>query len=213
MEDKLKNYIVYKHTLPDGKYYIGQTNNIERRWNPVNYKGCSKFYKGILKYGWDNIKHEIIKDNLTKEEANTLEALLIKKTKDLNISYNIHNGNTNKTKNKEVMHLLIEVIPEITNLDGNSIRVLLWCWKLSNFNINLPTGNTISNNQIFRNSIRENGGDLTDSVITKAFHILAKKGLLIKQCKGQYTLNPEYFFKGTLSNRSSLKYTLSYNPE
>lgn len=31
MEDKLKNYIVYKHTLPDGKYYIGQTNNIERR--------------------------------------------------------------------------------------------------------------------------------------------------------------------------------------
>ena len=41
----------------------------------------------------------------------------------------------------------------------------------------------------------------------------AKKGLLIKQCKGQYTLNPEYFFKGTLSNRSSLKYTLCYNPE
>lgn len=107
----------------------------------------------------------------------------------------------------------LKSIPEITNLDGNSIRVLLWCWKLSNFNINLPTGNTISNNQVFRNSVRENGGDLTDSVITKAFHILAKKGLLIKQCKGQYTLNPEYFFKGTLSNRSSLKYTLSYNPE
>lgn len=104
-------------------------------------------------------------------------------------------------------------ISEITNLDGNSMRVLLWCWKFSSFNNSLPMGNTITNNTVFRNSIRENGGDLSDSVITKAFHILSKKGLLIKQCKGQYVLNPEYFFKGTLSDRSSVKYIVSYEPK
>lgn len=103
-------------------------------------------------------------------------------------------------------------IPEITNLDGNSMRVLLWCWKFSSFNNSLPNGNIIINDPVFRSSIRTSGGDLTDSVINKAFHVLSKKELLIKQCKGRYILNPEYFFKGTLSDRSSLKYIVSYNP-
>lgn len=102
-------------------------------------------------------------------------------------------------------------IKEITHLDGNSIRVLLWCWKFSSFNLSLPTGNRIHNDATFRDEIRTMGGDLTDSVINKAFSILSKKRLLIKQGRGSYILNPKYFFKGNLSDRSKLKYILSYD--
>ena len=54
-------YVVYKHTTPSGKVYIGITGlKPERRWRNGNgYKDNEHFYRAILKYGWDNIKHEI----------------------------------------------------------------------------------------------------------------------------------------------------------
>lgn len=64
------NYCVYKHTSPSGKVYIGQTsiNPLDRWQNGKGYKKQA-FYNAIKKYGWENIKHEILYDNLTKEEA------------------------------------------------------------------------------------------------------------------------------------------------
>lgn len=72
-------YCVYMHTAPNGKVYIGITmRNPEHRWN--NGKGYTlnkHFTNAILKYGWDNIKHEILYDDLTKEEACAKERELI----------------------------------------------------------------------------------------------------------------------------------------
>lgn len=55
-------YTVYKHTTPSGKVYIGITRQKpEHRWdNGKGYKGNKYFYRAIQKYGWDNIKHDII---------------------------------------------------------------------------------------------------------------------------------------------------------
>ena len=88
------NYIVYKHTFPNGKVYIGITSNsTRRRWREGHgYKSQKHLYNAILKYGWDNIKHEILYSNITKEEACTKEKDLIKYYKSLNISYNNSNG-------------------------------------------------------------------------------------------------------------------------
>ena len=89
-------YKVYKHTTPRGKVYIGITGNtVERRWqNGRNYKNNKHFTNAIKKYGWDNIKHEILFDNLTKEQAEEKEILLIKKYKsnNMNYGYNVENG-------------------------------------------------------------------------------------------------------------------------
>ena len=74
------NYSVYKHTCPSGKVYIGITmQKPEIRWNKgLGYKKQDYFYKAILKYGWDNIKHEVLYKGLSKAEAENMEIKLIK---------------------------------------------------------------------------------------------------------------------------------------
>ena len=68
------NYSVYKHTCPSGKVYIGITmQKPEIRWNKgLGYKKQDYFYKAILKYGWDNIKHEVLYKDLSKAEAENM---------------------------------------------------------------------------------------------------------------------------------------------
>ena len=61
---------VYMHTVPNGKVYIGQSHNLEERWgNGTGYNTNAAFTKDIEKYGWDNIKHEILKECETRSEA------------------------------------------------------------------------------------------------------------------------------------------------
>ena len=72
------NYTVYQHVTPDGMYYFGQTNNIKRRW-----RGNGRYYKTtslqpyIEKYGWENIQHKVLFENLSKEDALSIEDSLI----------------------------------------------------------------------------------------------------------------------------------------
>ena len=96
-----RNYTVYLHTSPSGKYYVGITKQEpNRRWR--NGKGYTKnkyFYRAIEKYGWDNINHEIVASNLTKEEAENFEIKLISElhSNEKDFGYNIANGgNSNK---------------------------------------------------------------------------------------------------------------------
>lgn len=74
-------YTVYKHTTPSGKVYVGITNQKpEYRWQNGNrYKNNEHFYRAILKYGWENIEHEIMENGLTRQQACDLEIELIAK--------------------------------------------------------------------------------------------------------------------------------------
>lgn len=89
-------YCVYKHTTPCGKVYIGITSqSVSSRWrNGYGYQRNSYFWKAIQKYGWENIKHEILFDSLTKEEAEAKEIELIAEycSTDAARGYNIDNG-------------------------------------------------------------------------------------------------------------------------
>lgn len=90
-------YTVYKHTCPNGKVYIGITKQKpERRWGAhgCGYKENEYFYRAIQKYGWENIKHEIIAEGLTEEEADIMEIDLISKYRanDRSCGYNRHSG-------------------------------------------------------------------------------------------------------------------------
>lgn len=97
-----KEYIVYKHTTPNNKVYIGITcQKPSRRWGKGSgYLNNKYFSRAIKKYGWDNIKHEILFSGLTKKQAEEKEIEYISKYKsnDKAFGYNIENGGNSKGK-------------------------------------------------------------------------------------------------------------------
>ena len=108
-------YVVYKHTSPSGKVYIGITgqNPPEKRWgkNGYAYKHNKYFWNAIQKYEWDNFKHEILYNNLTKEESEQKEIELIAfyKSCNENFGYNIeHGGNCTGTHSEETKNKIRE---------------------------------------------------------------------------------------------------------
>lgn len=82
-------YSVYIHIFPNGKRYVGVTSwKPELRWgaNGGNYKN-PYMKNAIKKYGWDNVIHEIVAENLTMEQASKMEIELIQKYDSANRQY------------------------------------------------------------------------------------------------------------------------------
>lgn len=98
----MENYCVYCHTLTDGRKYVGLTcygDNPNRRWENGNgyikdKNNVSYFGHAIQKYGWDNFKHEILENNLSKEEACEREKYYISlwKTNNKKYGFNLTSG-------------------------------------------------------------------------------------------------------------------------
>ena len=90
------NYKVYIHIFPNNKVYIGITRNrTDIRWaNGKGYKSQKVMSNAINKYGWKNIEHKVLYENLTKEEAEQKEIELIAfyKSNQRKYGYNIENG-------------------------------------------------------------------------------------------------------------------------
>ena len=90
-------FILYVHLVSNGKVYIGITSmDVKLRWgnNGYNYRHNRYFYRAIQKYGWENIKHIVLLENLSKELACECEKYLIAKFQ-TNISeygYNLSSG-------------------------------------------------------------------------------------------------------------------------
>ena len=78
-------YKVYLLTFPNEKVYVGITSQDEKtRWNNgEGYIENQVMYNDILKYGWINIKKNILYRDLTFEEAR-------EKEKELIINYKSH---------------------------------------------------------------------------------------------------------------------------
>ena len=74
-------YIVYMHTCPNGKKYIGITcKSPNGRWEGgTGYSAKTQpvMYNAIQKYGWENVEHKILYQGLTYEKAIEMEKQLI----------------------------------------------------------------------------------------------------------------------------------------
>lgn len=108
------SYIVYKHTAPSNKAYIGITKKSMQERSGVegiHYKKNAHFYSAIKKYGWNNFKHEILCENLTKEEASDKEKYYIDlyNTSDSRFGYNnTTGGETNYSCTEEVRNKIAD---------------------------------------------------------------------------------------------------------
>lgn len=119
-------WTVYVHIVPktlsgysNDKYYVGITKREpQKRWgrNGNNYKNIY-FYNAINKYGWDKIEHHIIASNLTHNEANAFERLLIEKlhSNDKRYGYNISDGGDGGNKKE------LKAVKQF-DLNGNFIK-------------------------------------------------------------------------------------------
>ena len=95
--DKIRdetNFTLYAHIAPNNKKYFGITSqNVENRWqhDGEGYKHQILFWRAIQKYGWDNIQHIVLADNLSKEWACKLEQDFIYKYQSNNPNYGYNN--------------------------------------------------------------------------------------------------------------------------
>lgn len=94
--DGSKTYILYKHTSPSGKVYIGITSDkpTHRWWRGKGYRSNPYFTAAVNKYSWDAFEHTIIRSGLTKEQAEIAEIAAIRhyKARDKRYGYNLAKG-------------------------------------------------------------------------------------------------------------------------
>ena len=74
------NYIVYALQSPNGKLYVGQTNDYDKRMSLHKSESskCRYIRNAIQKHGWENIKQFVLIEGLVVEQANFWETHYIK---------------------------------------------------------------------------------------------------------------------------------------
>ena len=89
-------YEVYAHIFPNNKVYIGITSyGVKNRWHGgYGYKKQQMMWRAIQKYGWDNIEHKVLFDELTENEAKQkeIELIALYKSDQREYGYNIRHG-------------------------------------------------------------------------------------------------------------------------
>jgi group I intron endonuclease len=102
------DFVIYKHTAPNGKAYIGQTSNYEYRCKQHQSRsGCRAFANAIKKYGWHAFKHEILETGLTLVQANQRESFYIEAHKTIKPhGYNLKGGGGNAYLSEETKSII-----------------------------------------------------------------------------------------------------------
>lgn len=111
---------IYKYTSPSGFSYIGQTiHSLEERagHGGKGYKGCSRFYAAIQKYGWENFEVEILAEVKYKDlDEAEIKYIQIFNTLSPN-GYNLTAGGQGNFPRKE-----LRKVYQYSGEDGSFIR-------------------------------------------------------------------------------------------
>lgn len=98
-------YSVYIHLFPNGKTYVGVTQQEpQKRWKyGAGYRKQPYINNAIKKYGWANVKHIVLFSGMSKEDAEAKEKELITLLKSNNrqFGYNVANGGNTSGKFSE----------------------------------------------------------------------------------------------------------------
>lgn len=120
---------------------------------------------------------------------------------------------TKKLSLDEFFMVFAASCPTLLKLKGLQLKVLICCWRYSSYNKEYSQdGNIIHNSPTFKQFCKHEGLQTSDACIDKAFTKLCKENLLIRRCRGEYLMNPQYFFKGTLSDRTKILYNIVVEP-
>lgn len=105
--------------------------------------------------------------------------------------------------------LFLKTLDVSGGLTGTDMNVLLCAWFYSSKTDVL--GNIFANTKDFKAYIRLRYRNISDSSVNNSISKLKKKGLLLKgEGKACYRINPEYFWKGSLRDRSKAIVSIEY---
>ena len=80
---------IYIHRFPNGKKYVGVCQCCKDRWQNGNgYAFNKEMYDDIKKYGWENIKHDILLEINDSDLAYKIERILIDELELVEKGYN-----------------------------------------------------------------------------------------------------------------------------
>jgi len=107
------------YTSPSGKKYVGQTWGEENRKRSHKYFNKSKtiFSNAIRKYGYDNIKYEVLHYGVeTQDELNKLECIYIELHNTIYPNgYNMKHGGSNGKLLEETRYKISKITKELWN--------------------------------------------------------------------------------------------------
>lgn len=180
----LKNYVIYKHTSPSGKSYIGQTNNRQRRERQHrNRIECRAFASAIKKYGWANFEHSILEENLTLEEANIKEQFYIAEHNTIFPNgYNLTSGGFNCMYTEETRKLQSHARKNYYNHNPDAIK----------FIGDIHRGKTMTHESRLKISNSSKGRQVSDQTRSK----ISQKNLGKKRTADQIKNHPMTGLKG-----------------
>jgi group I intron endonuclease len=124
-------YSIYCITINDtGKSYVGQSKDVEGRWNNHRYDAMrdptlktsnkrSAIHNALRKYGCDNALWQVIDECETIEEANELEEFYVAYIQTLAPNgYNLLPGGNNHTPNQETKDKISEKLKVVGSFVG-----------------------------------------------------------------------------------------------
>lgn len=117
---------VYMHLFPNGKVYIGIADDPEERWGDgMGYENNRAMFADIVRYGWQNIKHTILTECPTREDALRTERgyILLYDSENPEKGYNQTGPARDSTKILRARKLF-EVTAQELGLDARSIRLV-----------------------------------------------------------------------------------------
>ncbi len=113
---------------------------------------------------------------------------------------------------EEWLKIYINSLDDLASIDHQTFQVMLIVLKRARFcgkkNID---GNEFFNNDNFKEEVKAKLGIEKDNTVNKYVSNLAKAKILLRVNKGSYILNPRYFAKGTMTNKTRAKLIIQYN--
>lgn len=118
-----KTYYIYIHTCPNYWTYIGMSQTPKQRWNNgEGYKDNKRFYQAIEKFGWNNIKHEIVAETKCKWIAQKIERTIITHFKKKKRCFNETNIESKLLESKSDRKTPLKRVGQYNKITGELIR-------------------------------------------------------------------------------------------
>lgn len=113
---------------------------------------------------------------------------------------------------EEFIKIYLNQIDELTGcLEDGLYAVMFAVWKCSEFPQDDSEGNIFYNSPYFKKTCRKLGVTMSDNAINMSLTRLSKRGVLKRLSRGVYMLNPKWFVKGNITERTRMEIIVEFS--